>query len=347
MASYQPPAAGSDNDLLSRLPRSYRGDWQLYTDWCTAFDVDALGSSALTTARYLHFEPDRSRATLRRRVSAINTAHRLTGRTPPGTITAVRTLLSARERHQHTAVQAIPRLPTFGWPAGLFGRRDALILTLVCRLGIPVGEVGDLRCGDITADPVDGTVHIGGHHLLTAAPELDERYGPYAVWLRWARLRDLTLRRPSPLSWAPVLHQAPVRPPHITVVTYEPADPDAVLLPAFDRWGNPTAPIGDTTTGLSPRAVSAILATHLRATGRPVTDRALWAQALTDRHTPPTEPASVPTPVVDLPDTYDDGVFARRRANTDLGDLDDIFTALDQQTAALLQRTEHLLAQIE
>ncbi|MCK0517389.1 hypothetical protein [Williamsia sp. DF01-3] len=346
MTSHQPSLAGPDSELAYRLPRSYRGDWQLYIDWCTAFDLDPIGSSPITTARYLAFEPGLSRATLRRRVSAINTAHRLTGRTPPGTITAVRALLSTRERHQHNAVQAITRLPTHGWPAGLFGRRDALILTLVCQLGVPVGEVGELRCGDIAVDPVDGTVHIGRHHHITAAPNLDDRYGLYAVWTRWALLRDLTLRRPSPLSWAPVLHQAPARPPAPSLVAYEPADSDAVLLPAFDRWGNPTAPIGDTTTGLSPRAVSAILHTHLRASGRPVTDRGLWAQTLADRHATPTENDSPAMPVVDLPDTYDDGVSARHRATADLGDLDDIFTALDQQTAELLARTEHLLSQI-
>ena len=347
MTIHRPPLAAPADGLLYRLPRSYRGDWQLYIDWCVAFDLDPLGSSPITTARYLHFEPGLSRATLRRRVSAINTAHRLTGRTPPGTITAVRTLLSTRERHQHTAVQAIGRLPAHGWPAGLFGRRDALILTLVCQLGIPVGEVGKLRCGDITADPVDGILYVGGHHHITAAPDLDDRHGPYAVWTRWVLLRDLTLRRPSPLSWAPVLHQAPARPPASSLVAYEPVNPDAVLLPAFDRWGNPTAPIGDTTTGLSPRAVSAILHTHLRASGRPVTDRGLWAQTLADRHTPANEKDCAAIPVADLPDTYDDGVSARRRATADLDDLDDIFTVLDQRTAELLQRTEHLLAQVE
>ena len=346
MSTHQPPSAAPAEGLLYRLPRSYRGDWQLYTDWCTAFGLDPLGSSPITTARYLHFEPGLSRATLRRRVSAINTAHRLTGRTPPGTITAGRTLLSTRERHQHTAVQAIRRLPTHGWPAGLFGRRDALILTLVCQLGIPVGQVGELRCGDITADPVDGTVHVGGYHHITAAPDLHDRYGPYAVWTRWTLLRDLTLRRPSPLTWAPVLHQAPARPPAPCLVAYEPVDPDAVLLPAFDRWGNPTAPIGDTTTGLSPRAVSAILHTHLRATGRPVTDRGLWAQTVADRHTAPTVTASVTIPVVDLPDTYDEGVSARRHATAELDDLGEIFTALDRQTSELLARTEHLLSEI-
>ncbi|PVY33721.1 hypothetical protein [Williamsia muralis] len=114
MTSHHPPLAGPDSVLLYRLPRSYRGDWQLYIDRCTAFDCDPLGSSPITTARYLHFEPGLSRATLRRRISAINTGHRLTGRTAPGTITAVRTLLSTRELHKHTSSQATRRLPTHG-----------------------------------------------------------------------------------------------------------------------------------------------------------------------------------------------------------------------------------------
>jgi hypothetical protein len=124
-------------------------------------------------------------------------------------------------------------------------------------------------------------------------------------------------------------------------------NPDATLLPAFDRWDNPTAPIGDTTTGLSPRAVSAILRTHLHTPGRPVTDRSRWANTIRGRRTPPQELIFEPPPVVELADTYDDGIDARRRAATELGDLDDVFTALDHQMAALLHRTEQLLEHID
>jgi hypothetical protein len=254
-------------------------------------------------------------------------------------------LLSARDRHQDAATAVIARLPVSGWPAGLFGRRDALILTLVCHLGIPVTDVGDLRCGDITVNPATTTVDIGGHQI-TAAAVPENPFGVYAVWKRWAAVRELTLRRPSPIAWAPVLCDAPTRPAAVALSLHEYTNPEAALLPTFDRWGNPTAPVGDTTTGLSPRAVSSILRTHLHTPGRPVAHRDRWASSIRERNTPPQISAFEPTPV-ELSDTYDDGVDARRRAATDLGDLDDVLTALDNQMAALLQRTEQLLDHLD
>ena len=350
--TYTSPARESTADITGRLPRSYRGQWRLFTDWCTAFDLDPLGASPVTVARFLAFEPDASRATVRHRVSAINTAHRLIGARPPGTVTAIRALLSARDRHQGAATTVIARLPVGGWPGGLFGRRDALILTLVCHLGIPVTNVGDLRCGDITihpdsTHPDSGTVHIGGHHHITVKAEPENPFGVYGVWKRWATVRELTLRRPSPIAWAPVLYDAPARAAAVSMSVHEYTTPDAALLPTFDRWGNPTAPIGDTTTGLSPRAVSAILRTHLHTPGRPVTHRTQWAHTIRERTAGSENPVSQPAPVVVLDDTYDDGVDARRRAAAELGDLDDVFTALDHQMAALLARTEQLLDHLD
>ena len=340
-------AASADSGLVHRLPASHRAHWRLFTEWCTAFDTTALPASPVTIARFLEFEPGAARATLRRRVAAINAAHRITGHTPPGTVTAVRAVLSARDRDAETARRVISRLPVSGWPAGLFGRRDALILTLVCRLGVPIARVGQLRCADITVDIAGDVLHVGGGHDITTLLEADNPHGVYAVFSRWATVRDLTLRRPSPMAWAPVLHTAPNRVTAPQVSWHEHHNPDAALLPAFDRWGNPTAPIGDTTTGMRPRAVDAVLHTHLRAPGRPITARTAWTAGVIERRARPTE--HVPAPVVAAPldDTYDDGIAARRRAAGDLEDLDDIFDALDHQMAALLERTEHLLDHAE
>ena len=339
-ANFERPIDGS---LIFRLPASHRGDWRLFTEWCAAFELAPLPASAVTIARFLDFEPGAARATLRRRVSAINAAHRIAGHIPPGTLTAVRGLLSARDRHAQAARRVIRQLPVSGWPAGLFGRRDALVLTLVCRIGIPAARVGELRCGDMTVDVAGNVLRIGGGHDLTVALEADDPYGGYAVFSRWATVRDLTVRRPSPMAWAPALHTAPARASVPEVSWHEHYDPDAALLPTFDRWGNLTAPIGDTTTGLSARAVTAILHTHLRAPGRPITGRTEWTTGVLERRARPSEPIVTPVPVPELDDTYDDGVDARRRAAAELNDLDEVFDALDHQMTALLARTEQLL----
>lgn len=329
--------------VMFRLPRTYRGEWQYFLDWCAAFEVSALPASALTVARYLEFEPGLTRKTVRRRVSAINTAHRIDGRRAPGTASAVRALMSVRDRDAAAAHQVVERLPVSGWPGGLVGRRDALLLLLVCQIGIPVSTVGQLRCGDITVDVAEQVLRIGGGHAMAIPLDAANPYGVHAVWTRWATVRDLTLRRPSPTVWAPALHQAPARATATPVAWHEHYNPDAALLAAFDRWGNPTAPIGDTTTGLSPRAVSAVLRTHLRGAGRPIIDRAAWTQHVLDRVArPQPPPPAIVVPA--LADTYGDGVEARRTAAAELADLDDIFDALDHQMAALLARTEHLLS---
>ncbi|OZG28884.1 hypothetical protein BH683_012430 [Williamsia sp. 1138] len=200
-----------------------------------------------------------------------------------------------------------------------------------------------MRCGDITVDVARGVLRIGGGHDITAPLEADDPYGVHAVWARWAGVRDLTVRRPSPMAWAPVLHTAPPRAQAPQVSWHEHYDPDAALLPTFDRWGNPTAPIGDTTTGLSKRAVDAILHTHLRAPGRPNTGRTAWTAGVLERRARPIEPAPTPVVVPVLDDTHDDGVDARRRAAAELEDLDAVFDALDHQMTALLARTEQLL----
>lgn len=336
-------AGSADIGLVHRLPASHRAHWRLFTEWCTAFDTTPLPASPVTVARFLDFESGAARGTLRRRVAAINAAHRITGHTPPGTVTAVRALLSARDRDVETARQVISRLPVSGWPAGLFGRRDALILTLVCRLGVPIARVGELRCGDVSIDVAGGALHVGGGHDIATSLEADNPHGVYAVFSRWAGVRDLTLRRPSPMAWAPVLHTAPARASTPQVSWLEHYDPDAALLPTFDRWGNLTAPIGDTTTGMRSRAVDTILHTHLRAPGRPITRRTEWTTGVLTRRARPTEPAPIPVVVPVLDDTYDDGITARRRAAGELEDLDDIFDALDHQMAALLERTGDLL----
>lgn len=225
-----------------------------------------------------------------------------------------------------------------------FGRRDALILTLVCRLGIPVAEVGELRCGDITVDAAGSVLRIGDRHQIAANLDADNPFGVYAVWKRWASLRDLTLRRPSPMAWEPALHQAPARATAPTASWHEHHDPEAALVLAFDRWGNLTAPIGDSTTGLSARGVSAILHTHLKAPGRPMTHRGQWTAGVLERQTGPAapEPDALPVAVPVLDDVYDDGVGARARAATELANLDDLFDTLDDQVTALLARTELL-----
>lgn len=112
--------------------------------------------------------------------------------------------------------------------------------------------------------------------------------------------------------------------------------------------GGATRPHPSATTppGLSARAVSAILHTHLHAAGRPATTRTQWTQGALQRTARPAEPTTVSITAVELEDTYSHSIDARRQAEMTLQDLDDIYDTLDDQVSALLARTEQLFEQI-
>lgn len=333
------------------VPATYRGEWSLFLDWCAAFDVPALPADTRVVAHFLLEEnPTASRAVLRRRVAAINHAHRAGGYPPPGTVTAVRRLLSTRRRDIMLARTRVRELPTSGWPAGLFGRRDALILWLTVIAGIPGPAIGNLRCGDITmAD--EATIRIGGGHEVDIRVDPDDAFGFLPVWRRWAQLRDqlavrpaaaalvkpLTDARPVPADARPSLAQPP-----------DPARPDYVLLPSFDQWGNLIAAPGDNSTGMTGRAVLDVVTAHLYRGGRGGRSRQDWVRRVLDRTTTRESDDELSVQVDEpdaLPDSHDLGVRARRTAMETFDDIDEVYSDIDQRTADLLARTEALLEQ--
>jgi len=328
------------------VPATYRRDWTLFADWCGAFNLQTLPASPVTVSRFLDFEPHLAPTTLRRRVTAINAVHIGAGLTAPGTVTAIRVLLSNRDRHTERAADIIATLPTSGWPAAMFGRRDALILTLTCIAGLAIPATAALTCGDLTYRPDTHTVRIGaGHHIdITATTN---PYGLYAVWRRWAVVRERMIRYPSPRAWAGALHTADTvtePEPHTAVVTGPPQSqhPDAALFPALDRWGQPRHI--DSTESISARAISHILATHLTPTaGRPPTRPPSRTRTAPD-HAEPVDMGYEPDAFAQiLPPPAVDGAAARRHAVGALDILDTVYTDIDTRTTDLLARTEQLL----
>jgi len=328
-----------------RVPAGYRNDWALFTDWCDAYHLPSCPADPVTVARFLDFEAaDLHANTLRRRVTAINAVHRRAGHRPPGTATAVRRLLSRRDRHVQAAQQVIRQLPTTGWPGGLFGRRDALLLHVVCVVGLPIGSIADLRCGEVTL--IGDTVHIGGTHRLELHADRTDPYGLLALWARWAQVQQLMARRPSPRSWITPLNQAATIDPNDaepTALPPTPQHPEGALLPAFDRWGTPQSLPGTPDVGLSVRAVYNILTTHLVGAGRPTstvnTPRPAAASPLEND-------AVIESPPV-LADVYAAGIAARRHALERFVDIDDAFDEIDRRTHDILARTANLLDELD
>lgn len=329
------------------IPATYRSEWKDFTAWCGAYRIPELPADPVTVAQFLEFDDTIKLATKRRRVAAINAVHRAANYTAPGTATAVRALLSERNRQTEAAHQAIRGLPVTGWPAGLFGRRDALVLMLVCVLGVPAAAVGDLTCGDITVTR-DGRFRVGAGHGIEMLVDSRDHFGPLPVWARWARIQNVLARRPSPAALLPVLVDAPridEQAPPILKPPGPPHRPDDALLPAFDRWGHLHSLPGRDDEGLSTRAVNYIVSTHLRGRGRPNLTRETWAARILEqtKNAADAEQVMIP-PAPPLQDVYLAGLAAKSAAADELSEVDDTFTEIDRRAQELLERTERLLA---
>lgn len=343
----------------SAVAKAYRYDWQLFADWCQAAELRALPADPVTIALYLDENPAATN-THRVRLAAINSVHQRTGYPAPGTARALRDRLSRRTRPRpdlrDQARDVIAHLPTTGWPGGLFGRRDALLLVLSCYLHLSPAEIGRLRRSDIIF--TGSEIHVRGGHDITVPADLeDPRAGTAPVYLRWARLQAFNDRHPTNRMVAESLLAAtPVT--DNTIIGTQPLPRirfDGPLLPAFDRWGH--EPLGR--SGLSRHAVTSIASAHLSGNARHRPDRTVrhfddgWTDVVEDvataAYSDPTDKDESTSQFVDytadeLAAKYDAGIAARRAGAESMAELDDAFDDLDSRTAELLARTEALLA---
>ena len=138
--------------LSVRTLRTYATDWALFTDWCAATDTTALPADPQVVVDFLHGCPA-APATQRCRVAAIDHHHAAAGLDRPGESVVVRAALGrpTGEPFQPTetdrdAVEAALRgLPSHGWTAGMFGRRDRCLLVLSQLAGVPYQHLATLR----------------------------------------------------------------------------------------------------------------------------------------------------------------------------------------------------------
>ena len=123
--------------LSTRTQRTYAADWALFTDWCAATDTTALPADPQTVVEFLTACPA-APATSRCRVAAIDHHHTAHGHQRPGESVAVRAALGRptgepfqpTDRDEEAVAAALRGLPSHGWTAGIFGRRDRALLVL-------------------------------------------------------------------------------------------------------------------------------------------------------------------------------------------------------------------------
>jgi hypothetical protein len=317
-----------------RLDRTAAHTWNLFLDWCSATGHVALPAQPETVAEFLADHPARV-ATHRRRVTAINAAHRQRGLSEPGRAQNVHAALATRRHQRLQAIGAmlgecIRQLPVNGWPHGLFGRRDALILTLVAA-GLTYTEVAALRRGE---------VHRRGHELLIdgarqwrlGGPDPGE-YGPVAAYERWARVQEILDRFANARMLAHYFEHPPEPSADRPAPMLDGAAAEQPLIVSIDRWGyTPLHP-----TPMSEQSVAGITRAHL--SGRaPNHRRRNPLPSTTMLRTP--QPSSDDDHPLALDERhYWRGITARRRAAawlTSVGDeLDDVADRAEQLLAQL------------
>ncbi|MFD7008021.1 hypothetical protein [Rhodococcus jostii] len=318
-----PQSVGNSPELV--VPRRYRYDWALFVDWCTACDYRSLPAHPSVLAEFLDDHPAAD-GTQRRRVAAINAVHTGAGLPAPGRAETIRQLLNMTRTDRLARVgervaQVVPRLPVTGWPGGLFGRRDALILALAAA-GLSFEEIARLRRTDITAERDALVVKAGeGWVRVTAESGVE----PVAVYRNWVEVLGFLDRYPSTKLLAGRLDKGA----SLSAFADSARRDEQPLFTPIDRWGHtPFNP-----TPLTGHSIAALTRAHL--TGHaPVHKRPPARQPPTKSH------ESAPAPVVADVELdqgyYDRGIAARHNAHTDLTDVTDILDGIEDEADKLL-----------
>ena len=311
-----------DIDLGLRIPSRYLHDWMLFADWCVAADHRPIPAAPETLALFLHEHPA-TVATQRRRLSAINAVHTRHGYPAPGRTATVRRHLDTTraerfDRLGRLLLQRAVELPTLGWPSGLFGRRDALLLVLAAT-GMSFTDITQLRRRDLCLDGdiLVATTRAGERFRLAPDPETGDNPA-VGIYRRWAEIQAFLDRYPG----THLLRHHLTDP---TAIIADPLDAEQArqpLLCPVDRWGHlPHA------QSMTAQSVSTLVRAHLSG------------QAPMRRALPVPQPDDTGTWVesdIDLdPDYYDRGTAARRRDHADLGGLADVFDEIERRADAL------------
>ncbi|WKK14882.1 hypothetical protein QYN14_26685 (plasmid) [Rhodococcus ruber] len=313
-----------DNDLGLRIPVRYRHDWALFTDWCTAADNRPIPATPETLALFLGEHPA-AVATQRRRLSAINAVHTGHGYPAPGRTETVRwhldtTRASRLDRLSRLLLQRTVELPAEGWPSGLFGRRDALLLVLAAT-GMSFTDLTRLRRRDLRLDgnTLVVTTRAGERFRLPPDPETGD-HPAATIYRRWAEIQTFLDQHPG----THLLRHHLTDPTEIITDPLEAEQARQPLLCPIDRWGHlPYA------QPMTPQSASSLVRAHLSG----------QAPVRTVSSVPPQDDVDAwVEPEIKLdPDYYDRGTAARRRDHEALENLTDVFEEIESRTDALLQ----------
>ena len=309
--------------------------WALFDDWCAAADQVALPADPMTLAQFITENPA-ALATQRRRITTINAVHRTAAHPAPGSADTIRRMLNQARvdrlsRLATTVAEIIDRLPTRGWTAGMFGRRDGLLLLLAAS-GLSFEQISALRRADLRIDGealIVETVHPIRLDPLAHPGSLS----PAQVYRRWLHILEFQDRAPSthllagrldrdslPTSYLP-------RPMTEDLLAQQESAP---LFTPIDRWGH--TPFDR--SPLAAQSIADIVASHV--TGRSPSHRPYQRRPrLSDA--PDWQPEIYPETVLD-DQYYESGLEARRNAHAALTDVTAELDDVEARADAILKK---------
>jgi hypothetical protein len=330
------PASGIDLDPTASHT------WALFVDWCSATGHVALPAQPETLAEFLADHPAQV-GTHRRRVTAINSAHRQRGLSEPGRAHTVHAALRTRSHERLQAVadvldEAIRQLPVSGWPHGHFGRRDALILTLVAA-GLTYTEIAALRRGDLRRQGHELVIDSDRKWRLGAGLQSRE-HTPGAVHDRWARVQEILDGYPTIRMLADYFEhpREPVadRPaPYLGL-----SEAEQPLIVSIDRWGyTPLRP-----TPMTEQSIAAITRSHVSGAAPAHRRRTPLPSAIVELAARPSGDDGEVSMTLDAR-YYRRGVSARRRAHAWLTNVGDELDGVASRAEELLEQLADIVGE--
>lgn len=169
-----------DAAVAENTKRSYKTDWEVFSEWCQRRSEPILPANPLTVAAYLTWManildedglPFYAPGTISRRLSSINKAHQTHGLAKPGDHPDVAAVIAGiRRKRARPAARKSPLLldqlrwtveaiDQTSWSAGVIGQRDAAILVMGMVGAFRRSEIAALRVIDVRRHPDDG-LHV-------------------------------------------------------------------------------------------------------------------------------------------------------------------------------------------
>jgi hypothetical protein len=339
---------GHGRVLSVRTRRTYAADWALFTDWCAATDTTALPADPHVVVDFLT-GCAAAAATQRCRVAAIDHHHTVAALDRPGESVAVRAALGRptgapfqpTQSDQEAVDAALRGLPSHGWTAGMFGRRDRALLVLSQLAGVPYQHLATLTAGDLyIAEGVATIRSPAGEWTIGAADDV-ELCGPCAV-VRWLKILNMAVTHLSTRTIAGALKKTnPVdhRSPHVchTRPVLDERTTAVPLLPPIDQWGYEPFPLQPLTPHSLSRRTRDLLAGDLGA------HRDLPVDPDPET-TAPESPPAVRTPKAAYGAADAAAAWERRRRDLDdLAGIIDVLTDVERRADDLNRRAAELV----